>query len=36
MRRQVLSMGRESVSVWGGSLSTPREDVSVLAEDLSS
>jgi hypothetical protein len=29
-------MGRESVSARGGSLSLPREDVSVLAEDLSS
>jgi hypothetical protein len=29
-------MGRESVSVWGSSLSMQREDASVLAEDLSS
>jgi hypothetical protein len=36
MRRQVLSMRRESVSVWGKSLAMQRENVSGLAEDLSS
>jgi hypothetical protein len=36
MRRQILSMGRESVSVWGESLAMQREDVSVFAADLSS
>jgi hypothetical protein len=36
MRRQILSMGRESVSAWGESLSMQREDVSVFSEDLSS
>jgi hypothetical protein len=29
-------MGRESVSAWGERLSMQRENVSVLAEDLSS
>jgi hypothetical protein len=29
-------MGPESVSAWGESLSMQREDVSVLADDLSS
>jgi hypothetical protein len=29
-------MGRQSVSVWGESLSMQREEVSMLAEDLSS
>jgi hypothetical protein len=35
-RRQVLSMGRESVSAWRESLSMRREEVSVFAEGLSS
>jgi hypothetical protein len=36
MRRPVLSKERESVSAWQESLSMQREDVPVLAEDLSS